>query len=67
MSDSRGPISLDHFAENLAASVTRAAQSSSIFDRIIRYGGRIEVFIEVNNVPQAQTLSGAGRTSTPGG
>jgi hypothetical protein len=59
----RRSITLDHFAESVASSVSRAIelQRGSIRDKIFRYGGRFEIFIETQNVPQLeqQVLGGA--------
>ena len=64
MSDRNPPISLEHFAEAVVASVARSvAAQPSLHDRIIRYGGRIDLFVEVGG-PQAESLGTAGQTVT---
>jgi hypothetical protein len=59
----RRSITLDQFAESVASSVSRAVelQRDTIRDKILRYGGKFEIFIETQNVPQLgqQVLGGA--------
>jgi hypothetical protein len=57
------PITLDHFSEMVVASVTRAVTSNNSWrDKIIRMGGRFEVFVEVPGLPQEGLPSGGGTT-----
>ena len=52
------PITLDHFSEAVVAAVTRAVTSNPWRDRIIRCGGKFEVFVDVGGVPQEGLPSG---------
>ena len=62
MSDRGSPISLEHFAETVVSSVARSvATQPSLRDRIIRYGGRIDLFIEVGGPQQVESLGSAGQ------
>jgi hypothetical protein len=56
MPDKDQPITLDHFAQSVALAVSRAieGQRGSISDKIFRWGGRLEIFIETQQPGQHQ-------------
>jgi len=60
------PITLEHFAQSVALSVGRAieSQKGTMFDKIVRYGGRFEIFVETQNpgLQQVEQLGAATKS-----